>query len=135
MEKRGYSRIRVATDGVFILADDSIVPREFSGTIEDISESGIRVVINKADITHLIQHIKVGAELSFAIVDEYNLFDTTKQEILRGEARIIRTVDDGDYLTIGCKIKSPAYDIYEYVNNKRTSYFMANLIRQNQNRP
>lgn len=132
MEKRGYSRIKISTDGVFILANDSIIPREFSGTIENISESGMKIVVNKSDIHHLLQHIEIGTVFSFAIVDEYNLFETPKQEIIRGDARIVRTVDDGDFLTIGCRIISPAYEIYEYINNKRTSFFMANLIRRNQ---
>lgn len=46
IEKRLYPRVKVSAEGSFILSDRDVAKREFIGKIRDISEGGLKVLID-----------------------------------------------------------------------------------------
>lgn len=127
MNRRDYQRILINTEGVFIVQNKEISPREFLGTIEDISESGIKIVTNKADSASTISQLESGDALFFQSVDSFDLLGTETDTVFSGTATITRIEDHPDSFHIGCKFKKPNNDLEKYVSNRKLSLFIDSL--------
>lgn len=55
-----YQRIRIDAESVFILDNKDISPREFPGIVEDISESGVKIVTSKDESSHILNYLSSG---------------------------------------------------------------------------
>lgn len=127
MDKRRYSRISIYATGIFYLKKNETPNREFSGTINDISECGFKVTIDTVHSAVLHEHLNEGDSFDFIIVDEYNLFGEHKARIVRGVATIVRKVYNNDILEIGCQFPAARGELLSYISDKRTISFMASL--------
>lgn len=123
MERRGYGRIYINIEGVFTLVDKDTLPREFEGYIENVSERGLKVSFEKKSYSDIHSIINIGDTISFQSYDEYEYFGTEKDVIISGIATVIRIEDSEEKYILGCKLIGQN-DISQYVDEKRTSFFM-----------
>lgn len=128
MEKREYQRITISAEGIFHLDSIASIDREFFGTIEDISEGGLKLVIHKADNPNIQTKLKAGDSFHFQLIDEFDLFGNLVEEIISGTAIVKRIIDTGDSLIFGCAFKPSSDEIRDYVLNRRTSIYMKAIV-------
>ena len=126
MDKRFYRRLSLDIEGVFIL-DKEDAPGEFKGIIEDLSESGIKIIIDTNAYPNAYDAINENDLLYFTAADEFKLFDEDQSFIIQGKAKIIRKRVTKDALVIGGEIVSVSNEIMEYLLSRRTSIYMDSL--------
>lgn len=124
MDRRLYQRINIDAEGVFILDNETVSPREFSGIIENISEGGIKITFNKDAAATLLPYISKGEHLHFSAADDYSLFNREISAIISGKVEIIRKDIEDDLVSLGCKFKQYTNELSEYVSNKKLSSYM-----------
>lgn len=127
MDRRFYERTYIGVKSSFIIQDEGLGYREFNGTIENISESGILVHVDSAQFSLAVDSIKEGMSLSFQLMDEYELFDETRVDIVNGEVEVVHVKSGTDEKKVGCKIKTLSPEIDEYIQNKRMAIYMKAL--------
>lgn len=124
MDRRLYQRIRIDAESVFILDNKDISPREFPGIVEDISESGVKIVTSKDESSHILNYLSSGKNLHFNVVDNYKLFGKETDAIISGLVTIVRKESDGDFVILGCKYSPVTKEIEKYVSDKKLSLFV-----------
>lgn len=98
MDRRLYQRIRIDAESVFILNNKEISPREFPGIVEDISETGIKIVTRKDEASHILNYLSTGENLHFNVIDDYKLFGNEVNAIISGLVTIVRNEADDDFV-------------------------------------
>ena len=111
-ERRIYSRLK---SGVACLVYTGSV--EMTGVIDNISETGIAVVINKADLKH---DFRVGERIKVTGLDA--------EEVLQLEIEIVRLEDRDTALLLGAHIFNHR-EIEPYVNRKRMEVYFKKLLQ------
>lgn len=124
MERRGCPRIKISADGVFYLGDKQIHVREFTGIVDDISESGLKIRLTEPVSEELLQNLSIGKEVRFQIVDEFELMGELKDDIISGAATIMRTEQSDSKYCIGCKFNAPSAELLYYVTDRKTYSFL-----------
>ena len=110
MERRIYSRLESGMQ-CLVYKDN----REMNGKVDNISESGIAVLIKPADI---ICEINIGDKLSVTGLDA----DT----VIQFHTEVVRMADAGEYRLIGAKIVNRT-EIEPYINKKRVEMYIKSI--------
>ena len=131
MERRTYSRLQIEIEGIFILQNENIVPRDFEGLVIDISEGGFKLSIDYNRYPTLLDNLHVEDIIHFNIPDEYMLFGEEKFDVITGKARILRKITKDNTVELGCKLIERNTELEEYLINRRTSFFVKNMINDN----
>ena len=129
MERRAYKRIVVDIESVFHLDDCNIVKREFVGLIEDISESGFKIVVDMHEYGSIVEQLDVGDKLSYTAIDTIADKITNEDVFLNGDAIVKRKVVEADNICLGCVFTNNIDEVSRYLNNKRVSIYL-NKMRQ-----
>ena len=127
MDRRYYQRTKIDLESVFLLSDKDIFPREFNGVIEDISESGVKIVIDPLTSDVLTSCINVNDSLHFNCLDEYSLFGKDHSAVLDGEIKVIRKDATEKNTVLGYIFNPSTKNISNYVKDMKTSAFISNL--------
>lgn len=127
MERRFFKRTTISILGTFIVMNTEDFQCEFEGILEDISEGGIKFVINAATSVASTDLIKVGDTVKFTAYDEYNLFGEMQEAILYGTATVLRKTVSENNVILGCSIIALSDELEEYILNKQTSIYMKAL--------
>lgn len=133
MDRRTYQRIKVDVESIFIVDNTSVSPREFEGIIEDISESGMKILIKAQDTLHLLPYIEKGQHLHFSAADDFHLFGQERSSIFSGMVEIIRREAlENDLFLLGCKFKRYSNELQKYVSDRKLSLYMNGLKSANE---
>lgn len=126
MEKRFFQRARVGVAGEFYVKSDDPSKTELVGTIEDICENGIGITVKGEQYKDSISKMKKGDIIGFQAIDEYELFNEIKTDVIFGNAKVVRIAENRDEIVIGCEIKRMSPELSDYVANKKLSIFYQN---------
>ena len=123
MERRGYQRFYVGLECNLYLKNrnDQSDCNEFCGIVEDISQSGCLFRVGKEDGADLIKKISVGDSILFQSADENLDQDDQDIDVFIGEVKVIRLVEQDEWVKIGCSITDIMPNYYDYINRKETS--------------
>lgn len=103
--------------------------RDFTGVIEDISEGGIRFIVDDEHYKESVGTIEVGTIVSFQAYDEYVLYHQERQDVFSGNVEVIRIDELSDGVHYGCTITKLSDELSEYINNKKISEYVNNGFR------
>lgn len=131
MEKRKYQRVKVDVNGIFVLSEKNITFREFTGSIEDISEGGIKIVIENMAPSVPTDSVEIGDTLHFTGTDEYKYLGKDKVSLVEGDAVVVRKEYEGNKIILGCAFQSLTNELAEYVKDKKASSFLISLVPNN----
>lgn len=124
MEKRLYQRVPVSLTSNIIIKKDTDENVEYGGTIEDVSENGLKVTFSVSEYPEISEDIRLGESISFQSVDRYEVYGKSRMDIFSGTAEVLRVENKEDKITIGCKITKSSKEYDEYVKNKKAALFM-----------
>ena len=127
MDRRYYQRTKLNIDGLFFLTERETFPREFNGTIDDISESGIKIVLDPLTPKQITDSIDVNDRLQFNSYDEYQLFGQNKDVVLSGEVIVVRKDIMNDKIVLGCKLSPLTDDLSKYISDKKVCSFCSTI--------
>lgn len=127
MDRRYYQRTKLNIDGLFFLTERETFPREFNGTIDDISESGIKIVLDPLTPKQITDFIAVNDRLQFNSYDEYQLFGQNKDIVLSGEVIVVRKDIVNDKTVLGCKLSPLTDDLSKYISDKKICSFCSTI--------
>lgn len=127
MDRRYYQRTKLNIDGLFFLTERETFPREFNGTIDDISESGIKIVLDPLTPKQITDSIDVNDRLQFNSYDEYQLFGQNKDVVLSGEVIVVRKDIVNDKTVLGCKLSPLTDDLSKYISDKKICSFCSTI--------
>lgn len=123
MDRRYYQRTKLNIDAIFFLSDKQTFPREFNGILEDISESGIKVVLDPLTPEQIIDSIAIGDHIHFNSYDEYDLFGQSKDIVLSGDVIVSRKTSSSGKIVLGCKLYPITDELSTYISDKKTCSF------------
>ena len=124
MDRRYYQRTKLNIDGLFYLADRQTLPREFNGTLVDISESGIKVSLDPLIPPEILDSITVDDRLHFNSYDEYEIFGQSRDTVISGEVIVVRKELSEGKVILGCKLSPLTDDLAKYISDKKVCEFM-----------
>lgn len=127
MDRRYYQRTKLNIDGLFFLTERETFPREFNGTIDDISESGIKVILDPLTPRQITDFIAVNDRIQFNSYDEYQLFGQNKDVVLSGEVIVVRKDIVNDKTVLGCKLSPLTDDLSKYISDKKICSFCSTI--------
>lgn len=127
MEKRKHQRVRVNVEGLFMLSGKNSLFRDFSGSIEDISEGGIKIVVKNLSDSPATDSIELGDTIHFTGTDEYVVGKEGKITLVEGDATVVRKEQTDDEVIIGCQFDTLTNSLEEYIKDKKTSSFLVSL--------
>lgn len=127
MDQRKYARVHVLAKAIFYLRDKHNTKSEFSGTIEDISECGFKVTVNTRQNPDILSYSLDDNLFDFYLVDDYEIFNQHKNQVIKGTASIIRKAISSDTIEIGCALIHPDSHLLDYISDQKTIDFIANL--------
>lgn len=124
MERRKYQRIKVSAESTFLMLDKKVIDREFCGVIDNISENGIKIVVNRTEAEHILPLINTNDSIHFQAMDNFNLYGENIDAIVRGDAYVVRREIYDDSIIFGCKINELYTDIsdLDYISSRRAAY-------------
>ena len=129
LDRRYYSRTRLRIESTFFIDGNKLGLRDFTGVIEDISEGGIRFIVDEAHRKDAVDTIKKGTTIKFQAYDEYMLYNQMRDEVFSGEVEVIRIEEFEDGTHFGCKITKLTDALEAYINNKKISEYIRNGFR------
>lgn len=129
LDRRNYSRTRLRIESTFFIDGNKLGLRDFTGVIEDISEGGIRFIVDEAHRKDAVDTIKKGTTIKFQAYDEYMLYNQMRDEVFSGEVEVIRIEEFEDGTHFGCKIIKLTDALEAYINNKKISEYIRNGFR------
>lgn len=129
MDRRYYSRTKIRIESTFFIEGNDIGLRDFTGVIEDISEGGVRFIVDEEHRKESVDTIKNGTVIKFQAYDEYMLYNQMRDEVFSGEVEVIRIDECVDGTHFGCKINKLTDELEEYINNKKISEYVKNGFR------
>lgn len=124
MDRRYYQRTKLNIDGLFYLADRQTLPREFNGTLVDISESGIKVSLDPLIPPEILDSITIDDRLHFNSYDEYEIFGQSRDTVISGEVIVVRKELSEGKVILGCKLNPLTDDLAKYISDKKVCEFM-----------
>ena len=127
MDRRYYGRTRIGVMSNFIIKDNPLGLREFTGTIENISEGGILIRVDMDCFGVAVDSITEGMIIYFQTYDEYELFGQHKEDIITGEVEVIRVEQGEDVKLFGCKMKKLSPELNQYITNRKLSVYMKTI--------
>lgn len=113
-------------DGAFIVRENKPGFREFSGTIENISEGGIKISINEEEYADITEQIEIGTKVLFQSFDEYVIYHEKKVDVFGGEAVVVRVEEADGRRMYGCSFTALQKELADYISNKKLSLFLGN---------
>lgn len=108
-EKRLYRRIKVGAKSLVYDGNN-----EYEGTLKDISENGVGIVVNKEDG----EILERSDTLELVVLDD--------DDIRHINTRVVRSEKRDDSMVIGGRIKNQK-DVVDYVRGKETEEYLDNL--------
>ena len=90
MDRRYYSRTKIRIESTFFIDGNKAGLRDFTGVIEDMSEGGIRFIVDEEHRKESVGTIKNGTIIKFQAYDEYMLYNQMRDEVFSGEVEVIR---------------------------------------------
>lgn len=115
MERRVYSRLESGMQ-CLVYKDN----KEMNGIVDNISESGIAVLIKPADIKC---EINVG--------DKLNVTGLDADTVIQFHTVVVRMADAGENRLIGAKIVNRT-EIEPYINKKRVEMYIKSIYADKQ---
>lgn len=125
MERREHSRINVRAQGAFILRDNGKLICEFSGTVENISEVGIGIHLEKEEYNRISSYLKAGQAISFQALDIGNSDSGEVSETFCGNGKIVRMTFTENGNILACRIDDDSQDFQRYVKNKKVALYVS----------
>jgi len=125
MEKRKHQRTKVDVEGIFMHTQGNTVFSEFSGTIDDISEGGVKLVINNP--SEVSDSINIGSTIHFTGTDEYVLGGENRISLVEGNATVVRKEVSEEKIVLGCMLDSLPNALEDYIRDKKTSSFLVSI--------
>ena len=129
LNRRYYSRTKIRIESTFFIDGNKAGLRDFTGVIEDMSEGGIRFIVDEEHRKESVGTIKNGTIIKFQAYDEYMLYNQMRDEVFSGEVEVIRIEEYEDGTHFGCKITKLTDALEKYINNKKISEYMKNDFR------
>lgn len=126
MDRRYYSRTKIRVESTFFIEGNKADLRDFIGVLEDISEGGIRFIVDEVHFKESVGTIKKGTKIKFQAYDEYMFYNEMRDEVFSGEVEVIRIEENEDGIHFGCKITKLTEELASYINNKKVSEFVKN---------
>ena len=124
MERREYQRIKINAASQFYSKKSEQFTVEFAGTIEDISESGIRIVVDDPMYFDVMNGLEQGTEIVFQAVDSYSYSYTDRVDVFEGRVAVVHIgIRNGAYI-LGCRITVSNGNLQEYIKNRKVSLFL-----------
>ncbi len=108
-EKRLYRRIKVGAKSLVYDGNN-----EYEGTLKDISENGVSIVVNKEDG----EILERSDTLELVVLDD--------DDIRHINTRVVRSEKRDGSMVIGGRIKNQK-DVVDYVRGKETEEYLDNL--------
>lgn len=123
LDRRYYSRIKLKLESIlFVDCNEEI--KDLTGIITDMSEGGIRLIIDKKQYKDSINIIKNGTIIQFQSYDEYMLYNEMKTEVISGKVEVIRIEEYDEYIQLGCKLTNRTKELASYIDNKKISEYI-----------
>lgn len=123
MERRHYQRFPAELDCNLYFKNREIDHREFSGTLENLSEAGMRLKISRDKNADFIDKVNIGDSILFQTADEYKYGSVDEVKVFIGEAKVVRVDEAEDYIKLGCYIISISTEYQEYIRYKEIQMF------------
>lgn len=128
MERREYQRIHAENvNGLFYPEREMQGKLSFPATIENISETGMGVLVTDEQFFAMMPELFIGTKLRFQFVDEYRLYNKDMMDVVEGDVCLLRIEKYPDCYKLGCKFSGPNKDLAEYVKNKKVALYMSSL--------
>ena len=128
MEKREHQRLLLNIESLFFIENDSLTEKEFSGQIDDISESGISIRLEKEANKEVIKVLEVGTEFTFSTFDILSYNEKEDFKYISGVAKIVRIEElENNIFVYGCRIVKPDKEIVKYLDEKRANNYLKRL--------
>ena len=125
MDNRNYSRIIVDVPSCIYITLNDYTKIDIEGIIHDISESGIQVRVNSDSYDEMAKILSAGDVISFQAVDEYNVLNENKVDIVGGVAEVIWLNVDEKEIVFGCRTNKVLPEYLSYVKQKKLSLFFS----------
>lgn len=127
MDRREYSRVDIGIEGSFYVHDKGNYVYEFVGTIENVSEGGIGVLVDTKEYEQITQLLNEGHNITFQAFDKEGFSIRQEEGIFDGKVEIVRkTISDG-VISLGCKIEDNISEFQSYVENKKVVLYMESI--------
>lgn len=127
MERRAYERIKVEARGTFFIINDDACVAEFVGNIVDISEAGIKVMVEPDKYEEALEMVSEGSQISFQAVDNFVLYGSDITELFSGKVFVVRKEADRNGIFLGCKIRPLTQTLQKYIDDKKISVFIEKM--------
>lgn len=129
MERRDYSRFNIGVPSVFVIEDKEVYPRDFEGTIIEISESGCGIMVSDG-YEKTIANLHPDEMVHFNIPDDFNLLGQDVSVLVSGRIKIIRKTLEEGKTVLGCKFVGVNKKLEEYISDKRMLLYMKNINKR-----
>lgn len=125
LERRYYRRISVDASGTLILKNG--INSEVVGKIDDISESGFKVIIDITQNEKIMSMINEGDEFDFQALEKFDLYGKENSSIFNGKAVVVRKMLINTSLILGCKMNGLSPSTEKYISEKKLSSYIKSI--------
>ena len=122
-DKRRYQRERVDVPVNIYIIGGMPGKVEFSGVLVNISEVGILIEVRDERSIEVARTAKVGGEIRFVGIDEYELFEEQRTEYLDCIAKVVWTNEKGGVYSMGGEIENLPRKLEKYISDRKVIGF------------
>lgn len=126
-DRREYERIEVGIEGQFFVRSEDGFICEFAGIIDNVSEGGLCVQIDKLTYKKVGDFLEVGQTLGFHSYDDNGFSVNEQSGVFQGEAKIVRKSMTEDAIDLGCQIDAKSENFKQYVENKKVYLYVKSI--------
>lgn len=126
-ERRMYERVDVNIEGNFYPRKDTIPFWEITGTIDDVSEDGLKISVSFNKYEGLYEVLSEDDHISVQILDDVGLAKQEEIVIFYTDVIIKRKNLIADRIVLGCKADLHDMKYKEYVKKKKVRLFLGGL--------
>ena len=123
MNQRYYQRTHIDVECMFFLSGKEISHCEFSGILENISESGVMIIVDPSTPSEIVDIIGINDHIHFDGFDEYNYFGEDRDDYLSGDVTVVRKESSDGRTILGCKFGPVSEELTNYIADKKTCSF------------
>lgn len=131
MERREYTRVNVGAQSEFFLYEGENMICDFAGIIDNVSEGGLGILVEKDTYEQVGNKLEVGLSISFQAYDENGYSIEASEGAFSGRAEIVRKEPTEETLIVGCKIDETCNDFKEYVKDKKVYLYISSMRKNN----
>ncbi len=126
-DRRSSERIRIDAVSQFLIKNEDSYGGDFEGIINNISDTGLGVIITKEKYFPRVKSLKVDDPIFFQALDEYTLFNKPTSDIFQGKIKIVRIEETDEGYYIGCSIESANQDLQQFISRRKMAFFIDGL--------